>query len=107
MMIRERERKREREKSKHRNALLAYHGSGPGHPVPSASRDRLHFLQECSSSSRPFAYICKRSVTCVKGAEKSEFCARFQSGVFLKTQRDKKGGTLHSFEYSTTTTLVK
>lgn len=45
MMIREREKKREREKSKHRNALLAYHGSGPGHPVPSASRDRLHFPQ--------------------------------------------------------------
>ena len=28
---------------------------------------------------------------CVKGAEKSEFCARFQSGVFLKTQIQKRG----------------
>ena len=30
---------------------------------------------------------------CVKGAEKSEFCARFQSGVFLKTQRKKRGNS--------------
>ena len=43
--------------------------------------------------ARPFAYICKSSVMCVKGAEKSEFCARFQSGVFLKTQRKKRGNS--------------
>ena len=30
---------------------------------------------------------------CVQGAEKSEFCARFQSGVFLKTQRKKRGNS--------------
>jgi hypothetical protein len=65
MMIRERERKKEREKSKHRNALLAYHGSGPGHPVPSASRDRLHFPNVRVFVARPFAYICKSSVMCV------------------------------------------
>ena len=82
MMIREREKKREKE-SKHRNALLAYHGSGPGHPVPSASRDRLHFPRMFVFVARPFAYICKSSVMCVQGAEKSEFCARFQSGIFL------------------------
>lgn len=35
-----REKKRERVNT---NALLTYHGSGPGHPVPSPSRDRLHF----------------------------------------------------------------
>lgn len=31
---------------------------------------------------------------CVKGAEKSEFCARFQRGVFLKTHAEKKKGEL-------------
>ena len=30
---------------------------------------------------------------CVKGAEKSEFCARFQSGIFLKTQIQKRGNS--------------
>ena len=30
---------------------------------------------------------------CVKGAEKSEFYARFQSGFFLKTQRKKRGNS--------------
>jgi len=30
---------------------------------------------------------------CVQGAEKSEFCARFQSGFFLKTQRKKRGNS--------------
>lgn len=43
--------------------------------------------------ARPFAYICKSSVMCVKGAEKSEFYARFQSGFFLKTQRKKRGNS--------------
>ena len=42
---------------------------------------------------------------CVKGAEKSEFCARFQSGVFLKTQRKKRGNSalfriLYDYYYS-------
>ena len=62
----ERERKKEREKSKHRNALLAYHGSGPGHPVPSPSRDRLHFPRSFVVSLRLsvkvlFVCVCKRS----------------------------------------------
>ena len=30
---------------------------------------------------------------CVQGAEKSEFCARFQSGIFLKTQIQKRGNS--------------
>ena len=42
---------------------------------------------------------------CVKGAEKSEFCARFQSGVFLKKQRQKRGNSalfriLYDYYYS-------
>lgn len=62
--------------------------------------------------ARPFAYICKRSVTCVQGAEKSEFCARFQSGVFLKTQRQKKRGNsalfriLYDYYYSSKVILI-
>ena len=54
--------------------------------------------------ARPFAYICKSSVMCVKGAEKSEFCERFQSGIFLKTQRKKKG-ELCTLSNTITTTI--
>ena len=106
MMIREREKKREREKSKHRNALLAYHGSGPGHPVPSPSRDRLHFPQV---RLRRVPSRIRKSIIrmCVyKEQKRVNFVRVFRAEFSLKS-RDKKGGTLHSFEYSTTTTIVK
>jgi hypothetical protein len=81
-MIRERKKERERVNT---NALLTYHGSGPGHPVPSPSRDRLHFPRSFVVSLRLsvkvlFVCVCKRE------QKRVNFVSVFRADFSLKSR---------------------